>query len=320
VVQVQSDRDPGQFLLVDVERKAAEPVVATRPWIKPEAMAEQSAFHIRASDGFQIHGYFTMPPGLKPGDAPPLVVLPHGGPHFVRDHWGFNPEVQLLAHEGFAVLQVNYRGSGGYGGAYQEAGYRHWGDRMVQDVVDATRWAVGKGIGDPLRVCAYGSSYGAYAAMQAASLAPDLFRCVVGYAGIYDLTAPSALGDVAWSRLGRGYIRTAVGEDAAVLRSVSPVLHPERLKARVLLVHGRKDGRAPFDRAERFRDALAAQGRPPEWLVERNEGHGFYDESARERVYGRLITFLKENTRPAQPQVGTAVASPTSAAPVPERP
>lgn len=242
VAQVMSDRDPGHFLLVDVGRRSAEPIVATRPWVDPAVMAEKSAFHIAASDGFRIHGYFTMPPGQKPGDRPPLVVLPHGGPHFVRDHWAFDPEVQLLAREGFAVLQVNYRGSGGYGSAYQEAGYRHWGDRMVQDIVDATRWAIGKGIGDPQRVCAYGTSYGAYASMQAAIVAPDLFRCVAGLSGVYDLTAPSALGDVAWSRLGRGFIRTAIGENASALRDASPVLHADRLRAKVLLAHGKKTG------------------------------------------------------------------------------
>ena len=320
VAQVLSDRDPGHFLLLDVRSRSAEPIAATRPWIDPAQMVEKSAFHIAASDGFQVHGYFTMPSGQKPGDRPPLVVLPHGGPHFVRDHWGFDSEAQLLAREGFAVLQVNYRGSGGYGAAYQEAGYRHWGDRMVQDVVDATRWAIGKGIGDPQRVCAYGASFGAYASVQAAILEPDLFRCVAGLSGVYDLTARSALGDVAWSRLGRGFIRTAIGDDASALQDASPVLHADRLRAKVLLAHGKKDRRTPFDGAERLRDALAAQGRPPEWLVEANEGHGFYDEGARQRFYARLIAFLKENTESAQAEAAPLAPTASSPAPVPERP
>jgi dipeptidyl aminopeptidase/acylaminoacyl peptidase len=320
VVLAYSDRDPGRFLLVDVARRSAEPVAAMRPWIDPAEMAEKSAFHITASDGVRIHGYFTLPPGHKPGDRPPLVVLPHGGPHFVRDHWAFHPEVQLLAHEGFAVLQVNYRGSGGYGSAYQEAGYRHWGDRMVQDVVDATRWALGKGIGDPQRVCAYGASYGAFAAVQAAILAPDLFRCVAGLSGVYDLADRSALGDFAWSRLGRGYMRTAIGDDESALRNASPALHADRLRAKVLLAHGKKDRMTPFGGAERFRDALAAQGRPPEWLVESNEGHGFYDEAARARMYARLVEFLKENTRPVQAAAASPATTAPSPAPVPQHP
>src|SRR5262249_28241961 len=158
-------------------------------------------------DGVKIHGYFTMPVNVKAGA--PLVVLVHGGPHGVRDRWGYNPEVQLLASQGFAVLQVNYRGSGGYGRAYKESGYRHWGDRVMQDIVDATRWMVGKGLADAKRVCIYGASFGGYAALQASILAPDLFRCAVGYAGIYDLTMMDRVGDVPETRLGRGYVRVA---------------------------------------------------------------------------------------------------------------
>ncbi len=225
-----------------------------------------SAFHIKASDGTTIHGYLTSPASAKPGaPAPPLIVLPHGGPHGVRDFWGFHSEVQLLASEGFAVLQVNYRGSGGYGERYQEAGYRHWGDRVIEDIVDATRWAVKKGKADPRRICSYGGSFGAYAALQSAILAPDLFRCAVGNAGIYDLTLPA--------------------------------FNADKLKAKVFLIHGKLDHRAPIVHAEKMRDALTAVGRPPEWLVEPHEAHGFYDEGARERMYTRLIAFLKANTQ-----------------------
>ncbi len=295
IVHVYGDRSPGEFLLVDVAKMSAEPVAATRPWIAAAAMAEMSAFHIAASDGFRIHGYVTLP-RAKGAGAPPLVVLPHGGPHGIRDTWGFDPEVQLLASEGFAVLQVNYRGSAGYGDAYEEAGYRRWGDRVVQDVVDATRWALRKGYGDPARVCAYGGSFGAYAALQGAILAPDLFRCAVGYAGIYDLGLLSSRGDVSQTRPGRDYVRAAVGVDEAALRAASPVHNAGRLVARVLLVHGKQDERAPFAHAERMRDALAAAGRPPEWLVEPLEAHGFHDEAARERMYARVVAFLKEST------------------------
>jgi len=281
LVRVYSDRDPGRFLLVDVGTLSAETVAEARPWVKPEAMAEMSAFHVPASDGFGIHGYITLPPKAQPGALPPMVVLPHGGPHWVRDYWGFNPEVQLLAEEGFAVLQVNYRGSGGYGAAYQEAGYRKWGDRIIEDIIDATRFAVRKGFADPKRICIYGGSFGAYAALQGAILAPDLYRCAAGYDGIYDL------------------LRTALGEDRSALDNASPARHPDQISAPVFLIHGRKDQRAPIEHAEALRDALAACGKPPEWLVESKEGHGFFDDGARERMYGRLVKFFKENTRPA---------------------
>jgi dipeptidyl aminopeptidase/acylaminoacyl peptidase len=227
-----------------------------------------------------------------------MIVMPHGGPHWVRDHWWFDPEVQLLAHEGFAVLQVNYRGSGGYGEAYQEAGYRQWGDRVVQDIIDATRFAVRKGFADPKRICVYGASFGAFAALQSSILAPDLFRCAVGYAGIYDLGLLSETGDIRLGRIGRGFVRTTVGEDKRALEQASPVRHAAEIAARVLLVHGKRDQRAPIEHAESLRDALAARGKQPEWLVEAKEAHGFFDEGARERMYERLLKFLKENTRP----------------------
>jgi dipeptidyl aminopeptidase/acylaminoacyl peptidase len=312
VAFVSSDRAPGRFLLVDAAKLSAETLFDVRPWIVPDEMAETSAFHVAASDGVRIHGYVTLPHGPR-DRPPPMVVLPHGGPHGIRDHWAFDPEVQLLASEGFAVLRVNYRGSGGYGEAYQEAGYRRWGDRVVQDVVDATRWAVRKGFADPARICAFGGSFGAYASMQAAVLAPDLFRCAVGYAGVYDLTRMSWTGDVPHTRFGRGFVRTAVGADEGALRAASPVHDAEKLRARVLLVHGEEDERAPLAHAEKLRDALAAEGRPPAWLVEPREGHGFYDEGARERMWARVIAFLKEST----PAPAAAAAAPP--APVPAK-
>jgi len=316
VALVYGDRNPGQYLLVDAEKLSAEPLVEVRPGLKPEALGETQAFHIAASDGFRIHGYLTLPPGAAAGARPPLVVLPHGGPHGVRETWGFDWEAQLLASQGFAVLQVNYRGSGGYGDAYEEAGYRRWGDRVVQDVVDATRWAVRKGKVDGGRVCAAGTSFGAYAAMQAAILAPDLFRCAAGLSGVYDLTLMSWRGDIAWSRRGRGYVRKAVGEDEAALQAASPVHEVARLTAPVFLAHGGRDRRTPLAHAERLRDALTEAGRPPEWLVETTEGHGFWDEGARERLYGRLVAFLKRHTAPA----GAAPAAAPAPAATPAAP
>ncbi|HVP69166.1 MAG TPA: S9 family peptidase [Anaeromyxobacteraceae bacterium] len=300
VVVVYSDRNPGQYLLLDVDKGSAETLLEARPWIHPGDMAAMEAFHITASDGLRIHGYVTRPT-TSGGSPPPLVVLPHGGPHFVRDHWAFDPEVQLLASHGFAVLQVNYRGSGGYGDAYQSAGFRHWGDRVIQDILDATQWAIHKGYADPTRICVYGASFGGYAALQSAVLAPHLFRCAVGYAGVYDLALMHDTGDVAERRLGRGYLDTVVGTQPAALRAMSPASDAERVRARVLLVHGEMDERVPVEHAHRMREALTAAGRPPAWILEPKEAHGFYDEGARERMYAALLRFVEENTRPASP-------------------
>lgn len=299
VAIVYSDRDPGRFLLLDADSMQAEEIAASRPWIKPDAMAETSAFHIKASDGFWIHGYLTLPPALKEGAAAPMVVIPHGGPHGPRDFWTFDSEVQLLASQGFAVLQVNFRGSGGYGRKFQEAGYRHWGDRIMLDIADATRWVVSKGRADPERICIYGGSFGGYSALQAPIVAPDLFRCAVGYAGVYDLTliGQRALheDDTSESYIGRGVVQRYLGDDEAELKRNSPSFHADRIKARVLLIHGVKDRRAPYEHFRRMKKALEEAGNPPETLVEPDEGHGFYDEDARERMYTKLLDFLREN-------------------------
>jgi dipeptidyl aminopeptidase/acylaminoacyl peptidase len=315
LLRVFSDRNPGKLLLVDVEKLTAEPVLEERPWIRPEEMAPMTPFHITASDGLRIHGFLTRPRQPEGAPPPPLVVLPHGGPER-RDRWGFVPEVQLLAAEGFAVLQVNFRGSAGYGRAFQEAGYRRWGDRVVQDIVDATRWVVKKGFADEKRVCSFGASFGGYAAVQSAILAPDLFRCAVGYSGIYDLELLAGRGDIAERRVGRAWVRAAVGEDEAALRAASPVHNAAKIKAKVLLVHGEQDPRAPIVHAERLRKALEQAGNAPEWLVEPHEAHGFYEEGAQERMYRRVIAFLRANTGAAPaaepaapPQAATPAAS-----------
>jgi dipeptidyl aminopeptidase/acylaminoacyl peptidase len=205
--------------------------------------------------------------------------------------------VQLLASEGFAVLEVNYRGSGGYGEKYQEAGYLHWGDRIQQDIIDATRYSLAKGYADPKRVCSYGGSFGAFSALQSAILAPDLFRCAVGYAGVYDLTIMMSSGDISESRLGKGFVKTVLGTDEEALKRMSPAYNADKLKAKVFLIHGKQDKRAPIEHAERMKEALEKAGAKPAWLVESKEGHGFYDEAARERMYTQLVAFLHENTK-----------------------
>lgn len=309
VVRISGDKAPGQYHLLDVATGTLEPLISSRPWIEPKEMAEVEAFHIAASDGFKIHGYLTLPPG--PAAAPPpLVLLVHGGPHGVRDGWGFDWEAQLLASQGFAVLQVNFRGSGGYGRDFEVAGYRRWGDRVIDDVLDAARWAIRKKKVDGGRVCAMGSSFGAYAAMQAAIRDPGLVRCAVGIAGIYDLTRMDWTGDISWRKTGRGYVHTVLGEDEAQLKAFSPAHNADRLTAPVLLAHGGQDERAPIAHARKLRDALADLGRPPIWIEEGSEGHGFFDEGTRLRLYEQVAAFLRQH---AAPRSAAAPAAPPAA-------
>ncbi len=292
VVEVLSDRNPGEFLLVDVRSMSAEPIISARPWIRPDEMASDASVHFTASDGMKIHGYLTLPKPDPSKRPPPLVVMVHGGPHGIRDHWGFNEEAQLFASQGFAVLRVNYRGSGGYGRRYQESGYLKWGDRIIDDILEATRLVIKKGMVDSSRTCIYGASFGGYAALQSSVRAPELFRCAVGYVGIYDLTLMGNTGDLRLSGLARGYARRVLGENSNALKSASPVYNADKIRARVFLISGKKDERAPIEHSERLRDALIKLGRPPEWLVESTEVHGFWNEGNRERMYTQLMSFI----------------------------
>ena len=195
-------------------------------WIKPEEMSPMKPIVVKARDGLPLHGYITIPKNSN-GKNLPLIINPHGGPHGPRDEWGFNPEVQLFANRGYAVLQINYRCSCGYGNAFEGMGYRKWGTTMQDDLTDSVKWAIAQGIADPDRVCIYGASYGGYAALMSVVREPDLYRCTVGYVGVYDLDAQRD-ADFMGHESGRNYLKdvyppTAAERMAEVLGSVEGV-------------------------------------------------------------------------------------------------
>ena len=292
IVIVDSDVTPGDFYLYDRDKKGLARVLSRMPWIKPETLAQMQPIKLAARDGLPLHGYLTRPLGKEQARDLPLVVYVHGGPFGVRDEWGFDPEVQLLANRGYAVLQVNFRGSGGYGAAFEAAGHHEWGGKMQDDLTDATRWAIAQGIADAKRICIYGASYGGYAALEGAVKEPDLYACAIGFAGVYDLPAWAERTDVRESRAGRSYIRDAIGSDASDLRARSPIAHLDRLKAKVMLIVGGADRRVPPAQGEALHAALAARKIAHEWLYRADEGHGFYDRDHRIDLYARLLAFL----------------------------
>jgi dipeptidyl aminopeptidase/acylaminoacyl peptidase len=300
IVFVDSDVNPGDYYLFDTTTKHADFLRAGRIWIEPKQMRPKEPFTLKARDGLELHGYVTRPAG----DGPyPMVVLPHGGPHAIHDTWEFNPEVQLLASRGYAVLQVNFRGSGGYGMDFQSAGYREWGGKMQDDITDATHWAIEQKIAAADRICIYGASYGGFAALMSAAREPDLYRCAVGYAGIYDLELMYQSGDVPDSRTGVAYLERVLGSDVTRLRAQSPAWNAQNIKAPVLLIHGKADWRADYEQAERMKAALEKNNKKYEWLVLSREGHGIYDEDSRREVYERILQFLAANlnARPGTP-------------------
>jgi dipeptidyl aminopeptidase/acylaminoacyl peptidase len=297
VVAVTSDTHPSAYFLLDIARSQVSPLFESRPWLDPARMSEMSAIRIKARDGLELNGYLTLPRGAGEKNLP-LVVLPHGGPHGVRDVWGFDPEVQFLAYHGYAVLQINFRGSAGYGRDFQRRGFLHWGTTMQDDITDATHWVIQQGIADPRRICIYGASYGGYAAMMGVINEPDLYRCAIGYAGAYDLTVQKRDSDTADTREGRVLLKDLLGDDKDDLKARSPVYHVDRIKVPVLLAHGEDDERVPFKNFEEMVEALKKAGKSYETLVKPYEGHGFYKVENQVELYDRIVAFLDRNIGP----------------------
>lgn len=292
LMHVYSDRDPGQVYLFDRKAGQARFLLSSRDWIKPDEMSSMKPVKVKTRDGLVIHGYLTIPAGSD-GKGLPLIVHPHGGPHGIRDDWGFNPEVQLLANRGYAVLQMNYRGSGGYGTRFGAAGYRKWGTTMQDDLTDSVRWAVDQGIADPSRVCIYGASYGGYAALMSAVREPDLYRCSVGYVGVYDLDVQRRDSDTAQYEYGRSYLNLVYPESVAERQAQSPVYGVDRIKAAIMLVHGAKDERVPIKHMHELVDRMAAVGKKPEQIVvEKKEAHGFRDIDNNVNLYTKMLAFF----------------------------
>ncbi|AIF47412.1 S9 family peptidase [Dyella japonica] len=292
IVLAFSSMDPGTFYLWDNTTGKATALLQRASWIKPSQMAAMQPIEFKARDGLTIHGYLSMPPGKEEAKHLPLVMFIHGGPFGIRDYWEYDPTVQALATHGYAVLQVNYRGSGGYGDRFMHAGYNEWGGKMQDDVTDATQWAIEQGITSPGHVCIFGGSYGGYAALEGVMKEPDLYRCAIGYVGVYDLPLMLSRGDGSESTVARNFWRSRLGNDAQDLAARSPVNQTERLKASVMLIAGGKDERVPPVHADHMRAALDKRGVAYEWLYKPDEGHGFYDEKNNAELFQRVTQFL----------------------------
>jgi dipeptidyl aminopeptidase/acylaminoacyl peptidase len=298
VVFSYSDREPGVYYLFDEQKKRIEQLAVVKPNVDPEQMSEMKPVSFRARDGLLIHGYLTLPNGLNPKGLP-MVINPHGGPYGIRDTWGFNPEVQFLASRGYAVLQVNYRGSGGYGFEFEQRGFMKWGLEMQNDLTDGVRWAVEEGIADPKRVTILGASYGGYAAMAGVAFTPELYCAAVNYVGVADLVLhfgryKDASPETAW------WVWTRIGdltsrEVAKRLEETSPSRFADRIRVPVLMAYGRNDPRVKFDQGLALESALKRANVPHKFIVEKDEGHGFEKEENSMAWYREVEAFLDAN-------------------------
>ena len=293
IVHVYSSQNSGDYYLFNSEKMSAEHLFSASSWLDPSLMAEMKPISVKTRDNTEIHGYLTLP--RTGGKNLPLVVYPHGGPHGIRDYWDYDWAVQIMANSGYAVLQMNYRGSGGYGEEFGDAGHGKWGTLMQDDLTDATLAMIESGVADKSRICIYGASYGGYAALMGAAREPDLYKCAIGSMGVYDLPMMFKKGDITSRQSGLAYLRDVLGNDLEDQKRRSPVYNVDKIKANVFLIHGAKDERAPIEQAEALKDAFDDIGKRYKWLELDDEAHGYYDENNRLLVYTKILEFLKEN-------------------------
>ena len=294
VVAAWSDRTQGVRYLYDATSKKLTRLAEIAPWLREGDLAEMKPITYRARDGLTIHGYLTLPRGEAKNL--PLIVNPHGGP-WVRDGWGYDPEVQFLANRGYAVLQMNYRGSTGYGRAFWEASFKQWGKKMQDDVTDGVKYAIAQGIADPKRVCIYGGSYGGYCALAGLAFTPDLYACGVDYVGVSNLftflkTIPpywKPMLDMFYEMVGNPET------DKALLAEASPALHADNIRAPLLIAQGAQDPRVNVEESNQMVAALKKHGIAVEYLVKENEGHGFHNEENRFEFYEAMEKFLAKH-------------------------
>ena len=298
IVRTYSDRSRGSYYFCDKESDELKKIADVSPWIDEDNMAKMLPIQYQSRDSLTIHGYLTLPKGydLETAQNLPVVVNPHGGP-WARDSWGFNPEVQFLANRGYAVLQMNFRGSTGYGKKFWEMSFGQWGLSMQDDITDGVKWLINKGIADPDRVAIYGGSYGGYATLAGMTFTPDLYAAGVDYVGVSNLftfmnTIPpywKPMLDMFYELVGNPQT------DSLRLRQTSPVFHADKIKAPLFIAQGANDPRVNKDESDQMVEALRNRGVEVQYMVKVNEGHGFRNEENRFDFYGAMEQFLAEH-------------------------
>ncbi|BCT96908.1 peptidase S9 [Lysobacter helvus] len=297
IVKTFGDRDPGTYYLFDRAAKKATLIARSRAWLPENTLPPSRDVSLVARDGMPLHGVLTLPPGKERNL--PMIVLVHGGPHGPFDDATFDQESALIASQGYAVLRVNFRGSGGYGKSFETAGYKQWGRAMQDDVTDATKWAIAQGIADAGRVCVYGASYGGYSALMGAVREPALYRCAASYAGPLDLAKMYKWGGIRRSDYGMEYLARVLGKDETDLAARSPAKQVASIKVPVLIGHGRLDGRVDVAHSRAMVKAMKKAGLAVESIEYPNEGHGLNIDADEADFYTKLLAFFARNTAPA---------------------
>lgn len=295
VVVTYSDRTRAQYYIYDAKTKKLDFLLDSAPWIKEEDMAEMKPVQYKSRDGLTIHGYLTVPKNTD-GKNLPVVVNPHGGP-WARDVWGYNPQVQFLANRGYAVFQMNFRGSTGYGRKFWEASFKQWGLKMQDDITDGVNWLVSEGIADKNRVAIYGGSYGGYATLAGLAFTPDLYRCGVDYVGVSNIFTLMETVPPYWIPM-REKFYEMIGhpeKEKNLIQKASPLFSAEKIKAPLFVVQGAQDPRVKKAESDQIVNALKKRGVDVPYLVKDNEGHGFRNEENRFEFYQQMEAFLDKH-------------------------
>ncbi len=300
IIRTYSDRSLGSYYLYDQEKDVLEKIHEVSPWIDENEMAKVYPIKYTARDGLLIHGYLTLPNGLTMETAKdlPVVINVHGGP-WARDNWGFNPEIQFLANRGYAVLQMNFRGSTGYGREFWEKSFGQWGLSMQNDITDGVYWLINKGIADKDKVAIYGGSYGGYATLQGIVVTPTLYAAAVDYVGVSNLftfmkTIPpywEPLLDMMYEMVGNPE------ENKAQFEATSPALNADKIMTPLFVAQGANDPRVNIDESDQIVKALEERGIDVEYMVKDDEGHGFRNEENRFDFYRAMEKFLSEHIK-----------------------
>ncbi len=299
MIRTFSDKTRGEYYFYNKETDELTLLAELSPWIKAENMCEMKTVNYTSRDGLNIQGYLTLPLGYK-AEKLPVVINPHGGP-WARDNWGFNPEVQFLANNGYAVLQMNFRGSTGFGKAFWEASFKQWGKTMQDDISDGVKWLIDEGIADPEKIAIYGGSYGGYATLAGLCFSPDLYAAGVDYVGVSNMFTFMKTIPPYWKPM-LDMLYEMVGNpvsDSLQLAAVSPVYHVDKIKAPLFVAQGANDPRVNINESDQIVNALKERGIDVEYMVKDNEGHGFHNEENRFDFYRGMLVFLDKHLKPA---------------------
>jgi dipeptidyl aminopeptidase/acylaminoacyl peptidase len=292
LIYTGNDRNYGRYYFFDKTSGDIKKLADISPWLNENDLSEMKPVKYIARDGKVINGYLTLPKGV-PAKNLPVVINPHGGP-WARDEWGFNPEVQFLANRGYAVLQMNFRGSIGYGREFWESSFKQWGKTMQDDITDGVNWMITQGIADPKRIAIYGASYGGYATLAGITLTPDLYACAVDYVGVSNLFTFMSTIPPYWKPY-LDMMYEMVGDpvkDKDLMTAASPVFHVDKVKCPLFIAQGANDPRVAKAESDQMVEALKKRGIDVPYMVKDNEGHGFANEENRMDFYKEMERFF----------------------------